>query len=202
MKILGVTGPSGAGKSSLAKDIEKLNIKVIDADEVYHSLLIPPSDCLLAIRNVFGDDVFDDSGALSRQKLAAVVFNDKEKLDLLNSTVLPFVLDKIRRIISELEGEVVIVDAPTLIESGFNKECDAVISILCPYEIRLKRIMERDKITRDAAVARINAQKPDSFYINASDAVIINDGDENELYGKMLTVLNGLFPSLYSEAKT
>ena len=200
MKILGVTGPSGAGKSSLTEDLEKLNIKVINADEVYHSLLIPPSDCLSAIKNVFGNDVFDNSGRLSRQKLATVVFNDKEKLELLNSTVLPFVLDKIRRIISSLDGEIVAVDAPTLIESGFDKECDAIISVLCPHEMRIERIMERDGITRDAAIERINAQKPDSFYINASDALIVNDGDENELHSKLLTVLHGLFPSLDSEA--
>ena len=201
MKILGITGPSGAGKSLLTETLKKLNIHVIDADEVYHSLLIPPSDCLRAIKNVFGDGVFDESGALSRPRLASIVFNDKEKLKLLNATVLPFVLDRIRQIISSLEGELVAVDAPTLIESGFNKECDAVISVLCPNEIRLERIMARDGITRDAALERIKAQKPDSFYVDASDAVIVNDTDENEFSKRLLSTLDKLFPDLSTEDK-
>ena len=201
MKILGITGPSGAGKSLLSDELRKLNIKVINADEVYHSLLVPPSDCLTAIRNTFGDGVFEDTGALSRQRLASVVFNDKEKLTLLNSTVLPFVLNEIRRIISASDGALIAVDAPTLIESGFNKDCDAVISVLCPSETRLERIIARDNVTRKAAAERIRAQKPDSFYTDASDAVIINDKDQSELQKKLLCVLEELFPDIILEER-
>ena len=199
MKILGITGPSGAGKSRLSDKFRQMNIPVIDADEVYHSLLIPPSDCLTAIRSIFGNEIFDETGALCREKLAGIVFNDKEKLKLLNKTVLPFVLDKIRYIISSLDREIVVVDAPTLIESGFDKECDAVISVLCPKEIRLQRIMTRDGITREYALERIKAQKPDSFYVERSDAVIINDADDEKITETLVPLLDKLFPELSME---
>ena len=103
MIVIGVTGPSGAGKSLFCKYINELGLPMIDADEVYHSLLVPPSLCLKKIKEVFGDSVFNPDGTLDRKALGAVVFNSKDKLELLNKTVLGFVLDRIREMISELE---------------------------------------------------------------------------------------------------
>ncbi len=193
MKIIGITGPSGSGKSLISDHLKKFNITVIDADEVYHSLLIPPSDCLRAIRESFGDAVFNDDGTLSRPSLASVVFNDKEKLELLNRTVLIFVLDRIRELIRALSDKgvtLVAVDAPTLIESGFNKECDIVVSVLCPPKTRIERIIKRDKISFEAAKERTDAQKPDSFYVNASDIIIENIGDMDDLSDELLKIIS------------
>ena len=193
MKIIGVTGPSGSGKSMICRRLSENGICVIDADDVYHKLLIPPSECLDAIRAAFGDSVFSADGCLDRSALADVVFNDESKLELLNSTVLDFVLRKIRSMISELEGNghrTVAVDAPTLIESGFHMECDKVVSVLCPSEIRTERIIARDRLSRDAATARTKAQKPDSFYIEHSSTVIINDGDTDMLEKSIGKLIN------------
>lgn len=183
IRILGVTGPTGAGKSFLCKALSK-HIPMIDADEVYHSLLIPPSECLDALRKTFGNDVFLPNGALDRTALSKIVFSDKEKLALLNGTVLHFVLNRIREIISDLEhggNTCVLVDAPTLIESGFHIECDAVISVLSSPELRLSRIMTRDEISEEKASLRIAAQKDDNFYRAHSDLVLFNDGDTESL---------------------
>ncbi|MBO5939369.1 MAG: dephospho-CoA kinase [Clostridia bacterium] len=178
MKIIGVTGPTGAGKSLLCKELSK-KIPVIDADEVYHSLLIPPSDCLVAIRQAFGDHVFTLDGTLDRAALSAIVFADEKKLALLNRTVLEFVLKKIRTMIDTLKSDgasAVLLDAPTLIESGFHRECDAVISVLASPELRLSRIITRDDLSEEKASSRISAQKDDDFYRQHSDLVLINDG--------------------------
>ena len=183
MKILGVTGPTGAGKSFLCKALSK-RIPMIDADEVYHSLLIPPSECLDALRQAFGDNVFLPNGALDRTALSEIVFSDKAKLALLNRTVLTFVLKKIREMIADLERDgntCVLVDAPTLIESGFHLECDAVISVLSSPSLRLSRIMTRDDISEEKASLRISAQKDDNFYREHSNLVLINDGDTDSL---------------------
>lgn len=183
MKILGVTGPTGAGKSFLCKALSK-RIPMIDADEVYHSLLIPPSECLDALRQAFGDNVFLPNGALDRTALSEIVFSDKAKLALLNRTVLTFVLKKIREMIVDLERDgntCVLVDAPTLIESGFHLECDAVISVLSSPSLRLSRIMTRDDISEEKASLRIAAQKDDNFYREHSNLVLINDGDTDSL---------------------
>lgn len=180
MRIIGITGPSGAGKSLLCQKLTQKGIPCIDADRVYHSLLIPPSSCLDALRSAFGDGIFSSDGALDRKSLGKIVFSDPAQLALLNSTVLGFVLEKVREMIEELSKAghgIVAVDAPTLIESGFNKECDTVISVLAPPSMRTERIMKRDGIERDKAELRIQAQKDDSFYIAASDAILTNGGD-------------------------
>ena len=198
MIVIGVTGPSGAGKSLFCKYINELGLPMIDADEVYHSLLVPPSLCLKKIKEVFGDSVFNPDGTLDRKALGAVVFNSKDKLELLNKTVLGFVLDRIREMISELEVKkqsVVFVDAPTLIESGFHLECDRVISILAKKDVRVERIALRDDLTREKALERVNAQKSDDFYISNSDHILENDGDADAFKDASLkllkTVLDG-----------
>ena len=178
MKIIGVTGPTGAGKSLLCRELSH-QIPVIDADEVYHSLLIPPSLCLDALRNAFGDAMFATDGTLDRGALSAIVFADEAKLALLNRTVLHFVLEKIRTMIAALTEEghsCVLVDAPTLIESGFHHECDAVISVLASPELRLSRIIERDALPEPQASARVSAQKDDEFYRAHSNLTLTNNG--------------------------
>ena len=180
MTIIGITGPSGSGKSLLTNYIKDLALPTIDADEVYHSLLVPPSECLDALRKAFGISIFNTDGTLNRSALSEIVFQNKDKLALLNATVLEIVLKKIRTMIEELElqgHKTVFVDAPTLIESGFHKECSIVVSVLASAQTRIERIIERDNISRQKAEARVLAQKGDSFYIENSHRVLINNSD-------------------------
>lgn len=179
IKIIGVTGPSGSGKTLLTEHFEKRGVPVIDADALYHSMLIPPSPCLDAIRKNFGDGVVSPDGTLDRAALGTLVFNDSEKLKLLNSTVLGMVLDRIRELIRELEKQgssAVIVDAPTLIESGFHRECDTVVSVIAPVADRIVRICARDDITEEKARERVAAQKNDEFYKSHSHHTVYNNG--------------------------
>ena len=187
IKIIGVTGPSGAGKSLFCAQLKKYGIETIDADEVYHSLLVPPSDCLDAIRQAFGSQVFCQGGTLDRIALGTVVFSSPEKLELLNKTVLGFVIDKMEEMIASFEKEgkkFVFVDAPTLIESGFNKKCNTVISILSTKETRISRIAVRDNITVEKAKERVMAQHSDEFYISNSDFILENTNDETSFIEK------------------
>ncbi len=195
MKIIGITGPSGSGKTLLSEYFSSLGYPVIDADELYHSMLLPPSECLNAIRAAFGDEVFFSSGELDRQALAALVFADAERLALLNRTVLDMVLCRIRELLTELEGDghtAAAVDAPTLIESGFDKECDEVISVISLPDIRVKRICVRDGITEEKALERVRAQKSDEFYVSHSSAVLTNNGSEKEFKKKIIELVKAL----------
>lgn len=204
MKIIGITGPSGAGKSLLSEVFTKRNIPVIDADALYHSLLVPPSECLDAIKAAFGDRVIAPDGTLDRAALGAVVFSSEDKLALLNETVLSRVLARIREVISvygEQGATAVAVDAPTLIESGFDLECDFVISVLAPKRDRIERVMARDSISREKAELRINAQKDDGFYISASDAVLNNDSSREQLLLEADEVIEKILTAEVSDAQ-
>jgi len=192
MHIYGITGPSGSGKSILSQYMTKNGVAHIDADRVYHELLVPPSKVLDALKSAFGDKILAADGTLDRKALSAIVFNDKEKLSLLNKTVLDFVLEEIRRMIKALEKDgfsAVAVDAPTLIESGFHKECDTVISVLSPKELRIERIMARDGFSREKAAERTNAQKTDEFYEEHSDIILMNDGDVEAFFERISAAL-------------
>lgn len=195
MKIIGITGPSGAGKSILGRFFAKRGVPVIDADELYHSLLVPPSRCLELIRERFGGEIFNPDGTLDRHALANIVFSSEEKLELLNSTVLSVVVEEARLIMNAMDAagqRTVVFDAPTLIESGFNAECSAVISVISSADTRAARISERDGISTEAALARIHAQKNDDFYKSHSDFVIINDGNLEEFEKSANEIFNSL----------
>ena len=193
MHVFGITGPSGAGKSLLCEYCAAHGIPHLDADAIYHALLVPPSDAVDALRATFGDEILDKNGAIDRKALSTIVFHDEKKLALLNETVLGIVLRDIRHRLEELRTQgvtEVVVDAPTLIESGFHRECDTVVVVLSEKETRIARIMARDGLSRERAEERVNAQKPDEFYRSAADAVLCNDGDRESLFESFEALLN------------
>lgn len=182
-KIIGITGPSGSGKSLLCRHLADIGIPTIDADAVYHGMLLPPSRCIDAIVEKFGADLLAKDRSIDRKMLSLRVFSDPDQLKLLNETVLPIVIDEINSIIYNLisdGAQTVAVDAPTLIESGFYKSCDMIIAVIAPIESRVRRIMARDGISEDRAKQRILSQKDDDFYSSVADITIFNDNDESE----------------------
>lgn len=187
MRIIGVTGPSGSGKTLLTEYLVKLGAKAINADELYHSMLNPPSKILDAIKREFGEEFFTRDGLLDRKKLGNHVFSSKERLERLNATVLPIVIERVSEIAKEYERQgarLLVIDAPTLFEAGYDKSCDMTVSIIAPSSSRISRIAERDNISLEDAILRTNAQKDDSFYYERSDYVIVNDGNPASLKRK------------------
>ena len=185
MVIYGITGPSGAGKSMLCQYCATHGIPHLDADVIYHELLVPPSEAVDALKDAFGDGILTADGGIDRAALSALVFGDEDKLNLLNQTVLAIVLREIRRRLDVLRADgirAVAIDAPTLIESGFDRECDTVIAVLASPEVRIARIIARDGLSRERAEARVMAQKPDEFYRSAADTVLYNDGEAAALF--------------------
>lgn len=194
MLIIGLTGPSGAGKGTVSKLFEPYNIYSIDTDAVYHKLLIPPSPCLDDLRKEFGDGIISPDGSLDRRALADTVFakGNGERLERLNEITHRYVLDATRKICKEYERigcPAAIVDAPLLFESGFDSECDFTVSVLADRELRLERIIQRDGISRERAVARLDAQKNDSFYTERSDEIIYNGADVESLRDDVKRIL-------------
>ena len=185
-KIIGLTGPTGAGKSSAAAVCKKLSIKHIDCDILARKAVEKGTNGLNAVVNAFGNDILNSDGSLNRKALAEKAFCDKMSTQLLNETLLPFIKELV---LKEIEGDVVLLDAPTLFESGINEICFKTVAVLSDSQIRLDRIMKRDNITKDAALLRINAGKTDDFYIKNCDFVIYNNKDEQTFNNEFSNLL-------------
>ncbi|MBR2722567.1 MAG: dephospho-CoA kinase [Clostridia bacterium] len=184
MLTIGLTGPTGAGKGEVARILDVLGVPVLDADRIYHELLLPPSPCLDAIVAAFGTSVLAQDGTLLRPALRRIVFSDKSALATLNRISHRFVMEEVRARLAELEqrgARAAVLDAPQLFEAGADADCHAVIAVLAPTELRARRIMERDRIDASTAISRILAQKSDDFFRTHADTVIENTGDLEDL---------------------
>ncbi|MDF2568126.1 MAG: dephospho-CoA kinase [Oscillospiraceae bacterium] len=191
--IIGLTGQSGSGKSTVSDVFKSKGFQVVDADMVARELVSPQSGCLQEIEKNFGNDILNEDRSLNRKKLGDIVFNNKKKLILLNSIMYPAIIEEINRRIARFCSEgakFIVLDAPTLFESGADAICDVIISVIAPEEMRVKRIINRDKITQEQARSRLSSQHHDDFYKSRSDYIITNDGEITAVEKQTKRIIN------------
>lgn len=184
MTVIGLTGSSGSGKSTVSALLESQGFYIIDCDRIAREVLRPDTACLSEIYHVFGDALRNRDGSLNRAALAELVFHDKEKLGQLNAIMYPPIKEDIRKLLRQLEQngtDFVILDAPTLFESGADQMCDVTVSVLSDDPIRIARIMQRDGIDPELAKSRLASQQSNQFYRERSDYTIDNSGSLEEL---------------------
>lgn len=177
MKIIGITGLTGAGKGTVAQKLVVHGAYHIDADRVAREVINNSEAVKKQLQNRFGDDTIGKDGEILRPVLASKAFADEESTEALNAITHPAVTEKIKEIIAEKGKEnykAVIIDAIALFESGEDKLCDFTVAVVAPMEIRLERIMQRDNITLERAMERINAQKDESFFTRQADFILWN----------------------------
>ncbi len=184
--IIGLTGPTGSGKSTASKIAGKLGFQVIDCDIVARQAVEKGTAGLSALILAFGTDILNRDGTLNRKALAKMAFSSPENTELLNKTLLPYIVLMIKE---QVTGEYVLLDAPTLYESGIDSECDMTIAVLADLKTRLSRITERDGISEDDALLRINAGKNDDFYKERADYIIYNNADQGEFVAEFEKIL-------------
>lgn len=188
MKLkIGLTGPTGAGKSTVSTVAESLGFQVINCDSVARKATEKGSIGLLKLAAVFGEDILNSDDSLNRKVLAQKAFSSKENTELLNKTLLPHIVKLVDR---EIVSDKVLLDAPTLFESGISSECDFTVAVLADEKIRLDRIIKRDNITEAEAKLRMSAGKSDDFYIKNADYVLYNNGDTNTIKSEFSKILN------------
>ena len=172
-KIIGLTGGIGSGKTTIANHFMEANIPVYIADDEARKIM-QSEEILEAIRKTFGDSIFD-AALLNREKLSQIVFNDPEKLKLLNAIIHPAVKKHFQDwVLNHKNAPFVIYEAAILFESGSYKNCDLIITVTAPLETRIQRVIQRDKTTRELVLKRINAQWNDEQRIAKSDFVVEN----------------------------
>lgn len=186
-KIIGLTGPTGSGKSSAALIAKNYGIKVVDCDKLARKAVKKGSDGLNDLVAAFSPGILKKDGALNRRELAKRAFSSKKNTELLNKTLLPHIAKLVK---AELNGKTVLLDAPTLFESGLNSVCDVTIAVLANKDDRIKRIMERDKLSLENALLRINAGKDDGFYKERADFVLYNNKDIQKYINEISSIFH------------
>lgn len=183
MKIIGICGSSGSGKSTVSNFFRESGFPVLDCDEIYHALVEAPSPCLNEIGENFGADLIQN-GRLDRVKLGSIVFQDPDKLKLLNEISHRHVISELEKKISGFKQQnlaACFIDAPMLFEAGLDQRCDLVIAVVCDKSKQIERICARDGIDEACAEKRLaNQKKPDELMAMA-DYVLTNNGTKQEL---------------------
>lgn len=178
--VIGVTGNIASGKSLVMSYLAELGAKTIDADQVYHRLIEPNEPLWLAVRDRFGPAIIREDGAIDRAALGKIVFSDRQALADLDALTHPAIVAEIRSQIADSTAKVLAVDAVKLIESGLDRDCDAVWLVICDPEAAIDRLMERNGLSYGDAAARVNAQPDTAPKLARADVVIDNSGSREE----------------------
>ena len=189
MRVIGLTGGTGSGKSTVSAYLKKRGCCIIDADEIARQLTSPGGEALDPIREKFGDSVFYEDGTLDRKKLGNIVFKDEEKLKILEEITTKIVIRKITDKIHQMKESgyegIVILDAPLLFEFGMEGLADENWLVICDRERRIKRLENRDGLSRREITDRMANQLSDEKKMDMADQSIDNSGSIDDLYCKI-----------------
>lgn len=171
---IGLTGGIGSGKSTIAKVFEVLGIPVYYADEEAKRVMNEDESLKEQIIQHFGQEAYKD-GLLDRKYISAIVFNNREMLELLNSIVHPVTLRDSERWMQQQATPYAIKEAALIFETNAQENLDYVIGVAAPTPLRFHRAMQRDSVTREEVQSRMNRQIQESVKMKLCDFIIHND---------------------------
>lgn len=186
MKIIGLTGGIGSGKSTVLELFKILGVKTYSADESAKKLVNTDPYLINLIKSSFGDNIYD-KGLLNSKKLSKIVFEDKEKLKLLNSIIHPAVAKDFKLFLNSNNEDYIVKEAAIIFETKSENNYDKIIFIQSPLEIRIERVINRDNISREEVMKRINNQLDENLIIDKCDYVI-NNVNKEDLEDKVLSI--------------
>ncbi len=195
MLRIGLTGGIGSGKSTAAKIFETLGIPVYYADDASKRLMNKNEELKAAIQKQFGKEIYTD-GKLNRKLLSSFVFNNPEKLALLNSIVHPATIKDAEDWMQKQTAPYAIKEAALIFESGSQEHLDKVIGVYAPVAVRISRVMQRDNVSREEVISRMNRQINEDIKMRLCNYVVIND--EQQLLIPQVLKLDATFRQIIS----
>ena len=180
MQIIGLTGGIATGKSTVSAMLKNAGALIIDADRIARAVVKKGLPAYREIVDHFGSGVLLPDGAINRNVLGDIIFNDPQKKQLLNRIVHPRVKKEVKRQLKQIETThpkaVAILDTPLLIEAGMHNDLSEIIVVYAPQDIQVKRLMQRDRISEADALARVRSQMPIEEKKQQATIVIDNSG--------------------------
>ena len=189
---LGITGGIGSGKSTVCKVFASLGIPINDADSLAKKLVVDDIDLKNDIIKHFGNEAYTEKSEYNRAYISNIVFNDPEKLSILNGLVHPKVISYSKQWADDhAHYPYVIKEAALMFESGSYKDNDFNIVVEAPLGIRIQRICNRDNSSYEDVLKRIQAQLSDEERREKADLIIVND-DKNSIIQQVYKIHQNL----------
>jgi len=196
VQVIGLTGGIATGKSTVSAILKNAGAVIIDADRIARRVVKKNLPAYRQILAHFGESVLLPDGEINRAALGNLIFNDSRKKQLLNSIVHPHVQKEtnrqLRHIAKKNPNALVILDIPLLLEAGMRRDLSEVIVVYAPEHIQVKRLMERDHISKEDALARIRSQMPIEKKKSLATMVIDNSGPIEDTRKQTLAILQRL----------
>lgn len=172
--IVGLTGGIGSGKTTVARVFERLGVPVYEADSAAKKLMDTDPALQDRLRELLGPEVVEN-GRIDRQAMAEKIFKNKDLLTRTNKIVHPAVGEDFKKWYSQQQSAYVIREAAILFESGSHRDCDKIVVVIAPEEMRIQRVMQRNGSSRQQVLERMGYQWPESEKLARADYVVQND---------------------------
>ena len=191
-QIIGVTGGIASGKSNVCNIIEQEGYPVIDCDKITAELSVQGGLLYNVIVKEFGEDFLLDNGDLDRKKLAKKIFNDSKSKEALDKITHPIIYEEVKKRLDKISDGLVFLEAPLLYESKFDNICDKIICVFLQKRLQVQRLMDREGIDEDYALAKIHSQMDLYMKKSLADFVIDSKGTFDETKLLVLNVINDI----------
>lgn len=206
MIVAGLTGGIATGKSTVSAFLEQAGAVIVDADKIARHLVRKGQPAWQKIVDAFGLSILLPDGELDRSRLGEIIFNDPHQKRILNRIVHPEVGSETAVQLAEIEknqpDSLVILDVPLLIESGMDAGLSEIIVVVIPEPLQIERLMHRDNLSQEQALARMRSQMPIDEKRKHATRLIDNSGSRENTRRQTMDIYRQLAGRIIRQEKS